>query len=474
MERTQARSLEFKIGRNVWLGLALTGLFTMGAAVSAQAQSAQEEVERLNHEAMEAYHVMDVDRAGGMLEEALRVADDGGVTAAALALTHLNLGVVYIGALGDDAAGGEQFVAGLCLVPELELDPLTSTPQMKDTFTAARQKAAAGNCPTPIATAAGSAPSPAEAAASGYDGYQAEPGMDDETPWDGVERKVDQGRMARFFVQLMPTIGGLWVGEGLEADRPAPESNVFAKTNFGPDGQPLRDASGNLVLTKVEDPRGEWAAHRTAVLTDDQTSPFFNMPLYLPGPTDPGRSDWVPDADSEDYSSALAGSCPADGIATGPLYAADDVNNLFPSKYCVRVLSPGFIMGPALRFNVGYFLTETVSVALVTRLQFGSGAGFMAGMLVGGRGEILILESGTKGLSVSTFFGLTLGQIQARVSSEDNGPWTLTGPVGGHLGSNIRYRFSKNLGIVVGPQIDLLFPAFTYNLDLPVGLEVAF
>jgi len=52
------------------------------------------------------------------------------------------------------------------------------------------------------------------------------------------------------------------------------------------------------------------------------------------------QTEWAPDADSEDSLAAegagpYGGTCPADGIVTGP-YSGVGREALFPSSYCLR------------------------------------------------------------------------------------------------------------------------------------------
>jgi hypothetical protein len=117
-------------------------------ASTAAAQQAQQVVEDLNRDAMEAYNNLDIERAGSMLEEALRVAMEGGVQGPLLALTNLNLGIIYIGGLGDNDGGLRYFVAAICADPSSQLDPLTSTPDIQSVFGVAQQQAQGGGCPS--------------------------------------------------------------------------------------------------------------------------------------------------------------------------------------------------------------------------------------------------------------------------------------------------------------------------------------
>jgi hypothetical protein len=140
-----------------FLLLASIAVSGVAAAPAAAQKSAQQVVEDLNRDAMEAYNALDINKAGAMLEEALRVAQDGGIVGPQLARTHLNFGVVLIGGVGDQNAGLNAFVAALCADPAAQLDPLTSTPDIQAVFTAAMERARGGACPTGGGPAAGPA-----------------------------------------------------------------------------------------------------------------------------------------------------------------------------------------------------------------------------------------------------------------------------------------------------------------------------
>jgi hypothetical protein len=189
---------------------------------------------------------------------------------------------------------------------------------------------------------------------------------------------------------------------------------------------------------------------------------------------------WVPDADSSDRFGALEGNCEADGTASGPdAYLANgDIDALYPSKYCVRVRSAGFVPALALRGALGYFLTDRLSLAAVGRFQFAAGEGTLASILVGVRGEYMLTAPRSKGLMISAFAGGTFGQIQAQPPAEGNtegAPFAKSGLMGGHVGANLRYRLHKNLGFFVAPEVDIQLPTFLLNLDLTfLGVEAAF
>ena len=445
--------------------------WALGSVGAAHAQSAQETVEQLNGEAMEAYHMMDVERAAELLERAIETATQGPVTPEALAITHRNLGVVYIGALGDTEGGTEQLLYGLCTDPQVDLDPLTSTPQIKEAFALAQQGLREGGCPPGSAGAqggGGAAPPQANLDVPADDSDYAEYGeveqrFDDETPWDNIERK-DKGPVPRFFFQLGLSIGMSYVTHGMPADRKPPDNRVFVENGaYVPD--PIQRFITYNQLRNTENPIPQPAM----LLPDDNN----NAGLL---------TDWVPDADSEDYyllpdgqPQPYQGVCPADGAPTGPAIA--DIRtgeNLLPSSYCVRVKSPGFVVTPALRANFGYFVSKRFSLAAITRLQFSAGQGSFANLLLGARGEFMILPPVIKGPMLSAFFGATFGQIQATVSTEDDGPWVKTGPIGAHVGVTFRYRFHRLVGAFISPELDVLFPDTLTHVDIPFGVELAF
>jgi hypothetical protein len=106
-------------------------------------------IENLNRDAMEAYNALDINKAQGLLEQALQVAMQANVVGPLLARTQLNLGVVYIGGLGNQDAGLNSFVQAVCIDPNSQLDPLTSTPEVQRAFAAAIDRARAGACGGP-------------------------------------------------------------------------------------------------------------------------------------------------------------------------------------------------------------------------------------------------------------------------------------------------------------------------------------
>jgi hypothetical protein len=590
-------------------------------ANAAEGETPQQVVEQLNANAMEAYNALDINAAGSMLEQALQVAYDNGITGPLLARSNLNLGVVYIGGLGDKDSALSYFVQALCADPGVQLDPLTSSPDIQEVFDVAKQQVEAGACeqaaaaPTPEQAAAAAAPPPpppdqvfmhvppaeqlsqtplpiyvevnplarAKSVHLYYKGlgmeqfkrvpmylygnglaYQiscndiwepsvayyieahdeegnvvgnvgsaqtpyevpvvasrthAEPalpgaaapvscaaqecppglkgcvqrgkaGIDESCGEDtdcqsGLECRSDQcvligaggtevpdydpatggfeeggqsepddpSEFKRTFVQAGLVVGMGYVTNGMLADRPAPDNRVYV------------DQFGNW----VEDPIS-----------------FVNSggQVFFPQRTTPTQlTAWVPDADSEDITGVLDRAdenCSADGTFTGPrdFTETGDPDALFPSKYCVRIKSPGFVPSLALRAAVGHFITDRISVAAIFRLAFSGGEGTMANMLLGARGEYMLTSPRSKGLMISLFGGGTFGQIQVQPPADgdtDGAPFIKSGLMGVHAGTTVRYRFSKNFGVYAAPEFDFQLPTFLFNLDLTIaGVEAAF
>ncbi|MCS6797472.1 MAG: hypothetical protein NZ898_02890 [Myxococcota bacterium] len=112
-----------------------------GGERSAQAQRPLQQVLDLNRQAMEDYTNLEIEAAQQKLLRALQIAERSGVTGAPLARTLVNLGVVAIGGLGDNAAGLQYFIRAIQADRNVQLDPLTSTPDIQTMFNLARQRA---------------------------------------------------------------------------------------------------------------------------------------------------------------------------------------------------------------------------------------------------------------------------------------------------------------------------------------------
>jgi hypothetical protein len=449
---------------------------------------------------MEAYNAMDIEKSGSMLEEALRVAQEGGVMGPLLAQTNLNLGIVYIGGLSDNDSGVKYFMDAICADPSVQLDPLTSTPDIQSVFQVAGQRVQQMGCPQGgpmIGPGAAAQTMPMQGPPPGgyAPGYGAAPSganPDEELPPGWAATDTSEGtakEFARGFLQVGLTLGLAHVGPGMLADRKPPYDQIFISRFDGGYVDNLFDPNTGDVLVN-EEGQPNWNF-------DDLRFP--GSPIMVTGADgkdlgEKAANAWVPDADSTDglYQPEMGtdgmalkkylpigGACKADGKATGPgPRLADATADLAPSRYCVRVKKSGFASALALRAAAGYFVTRNLSLAVITRFQFAAGEGQFANLLLGGRLEYMFTKVKARGLMISGFIGGTFGQIQAQPSTEDatgKEPWIKSGLQGAHIGANIRYRFHRNFGVYMAPEFDVQFPTFLWNIDFSfLGAEVAF
>jgi hypothetical protein len=141
----------------------------------------------------------------------------------------------------------------------------------------------------------------------------------------------------------------------------------------------------------------------------------------------------------------------------------------------VRIKQPGFVPTFALRFTLGYYLTERIAAAVSVRFQPSSGQGDLANLLIGARGQFLVTEPAAQGLNAAIHLGTSVGQIQPQPPQAGaSGPFVISGLNGIQAGGTIGYRFSNNAGLFVTPELNILLPTFLLDIDLSAGLELAF
>jgi hypothetical protein len=432
------------------------------------------QIAELNGQALEAYQALDIDTARGKLEQAIGLAQQSGVGGPVVAQSYMSLGVVYVAGMNDRDQGLTAFVSAVCMQPDVQLDPLLSTPDVQQVFVQAQQDAQGGACGPGAAMAPPvqggmpqqGYPSPADAAASGYGGPRSDvecpPGVICDAA--GAGEAKGPSNFARGFFNLQLAVGSSLVGQGMKADSKPKNwmSEVYQPAMLVP-----FDSNGDGMIDDKDTPV-------TRYLFDD-------------------ASAWVPDADSfDDYPkdggvdvrgrSPLSTKCAADGKASGPpdikgkngmLYATRE-----PSSYCVRVEKTGFVTGMALRLNPGYFVSKRFALSVPVRIAFNAGKGSMANLLIGLRGEVLFspMDKAT-GVPISWFFGATYGQIQAKPPPKDPkrpAPYVMSGPLGLHTGVNVRIRVHRNFGFIVAPEVDVMLPNILLNFDVSGGVEAAF
>jgi hypothetical protein len=143
----------------------LYATFTLGLLLSlatrAHAQVSDKKLAEANRVAMEAYNNLDIETSKKALEDAIKNAERANAHGPALARTYANLGVVVVGGLGDGPAGVDAFMHALKEDPNVEPDPVVSTPEVMTAFNTAKRKVASGAPAKPIAAVAAAAPPPA-------------------------------------------------------------------------------------------------------------------------------------------------------------------------------------------------------------------------------------------------------------------------------------------------------------------------
>jgi hypothetical protein len=456
--------------------LALLAIWLVATPASAQVDA---QIRDLNRQALDAYQALDIDAARAQLERAIKLAQKNHLSGPTVAQSYMALGLVYVAGMSDQEQGLAAFVNAICIQHDVQLDPLLSTPTVKQVFAQARRDAEAGACGpgagTPAAPLVAAVPHATRAPAQPDltvpdDGTYAAAETDTECPpgmrcgGSDDDGSRPGGGFARFFANVQLVAGFSLLRSGMEADSKPPRL-------YAPPGE---EAAPSDVFE-----REEMVYNPDTMMYEDRF--LFN-----------GASPWVPDADSyDDYESdtdprgtmPLSDNCSADGIKTGPVGVPDangvPYTTLEPSKYCVRVATPGIAIAMALRANIGYFLTDSFALSIPFRLQFEAGEGTLSNILVGLRGELMFSPpKGPTGTAVSWFFGATYGQIQARPQPPDDsdvaGPYAISGPAGLHTGFNFRVRFHRNLGVIIAPEIDVQFPDLMIHGDLSAGLETAF
>jgi hypothetical protein len=280
---------------------------------------------------------------------------------------------------------------------------------------------------------------------------------------------------ARFFFNVQFAAGFAWVAPGMKTDSGPPPGEILMAREVDTDS----NDDGFINDQDDIDPMD--------MRIDTATRYFFN-----------DKSAWVPDADSYDDfekvdmasgrieiprgTTPLSTSCPGDGKATGPtdVLGKNDMPypTMEPSSYCARVPKSGFVVNPALRLNLGYFITPSFALSVPFRLQFSAGKGSLSHILIGLRGELAFsAPEHATGFPISWFFGGSYGQVQAKPPPKDPkraAPYVISGPFSVNTGFNVRFRVHRNFGFIVSPEVDVLLPDFLFNMDLSGGIEAAF
>ena len=505
---------------------------TVMASIPAEAQMRR--VLDLNRRAMDSYTNLEVEEAMDLLQQALQNAENNNVSGSPLANTHANLGIVAVGGFGDNAAGLQHFMNAIRAEQDVALDPLNSTPDIQSVFLLARNRVGnngGGNTgnggnnggggivrtPSPEPGQIPHQPVPEQlsntavpifvdvpegAPVNGITVHYQAPGM-------RVFRAVEMRRMDGGFGLELPCSevmaprvsyyieafdeGGERMGTAGTSEAPFTVEIVSFRTMPAPalPGQPPPaqctdtecppgmefNQSGNAGDTCVntdECRSGLTCSDNFCIASgheDDDDEPADNgdMPRFFAdigftvgiGFASGGRrSDGQGSDDS--YVNPGDGDCPAGDFQ------------------CVRVEQSGILPTYAARLTLGYWIIPRFALAATVRFQFDSGEGSLSNLLIGLRAMYQLTEPTGAGFHADVFLGTSIGQIQLRPPQNGTAtnpieePYIVSGLNGAQLGTNIGYRFTRNIGLTLTPELHVLFPQFLFNIDLTASVAVAF
>jgi len=237
-------------------------------------------------------------------------------------------------------------------------------------------------------------------------------------------------------------------------------------------------ALDDLLVAARQDARSlgcNFDAVRVKQAHDDELPPVLK-PKVVPPPnppispppiaprTEPGRGMFVqlgPTVGVGLIDSGMAADRPPPGVAPGE-----------PGACCLQVRSGGLTPHGAMRGSVGVFVSETVALSALVRVQLRAGEGDWAGLLLGGRVEHLAWSGGRRRPSVSWFTGMSAGRIDVQPASGESTAYATSGPAGAHLGSSLRVPMGAGSAFVLSPELDVQFPDVLFNVDVTTAVEL--
>lgn len=484
----------------------------------------QQQVIDLNRQAMEAYNNLEIDQARQLLEQAEQLATQNHVTGAPLARTYLNLGVIQIGGLSENAEGLRYFTLALRADSTIQLDPLTSTPEIQLVYARARNEVGASTQTTPPPS---NEPPPSN------------------IPHEAAAEQLVQTPVPVFLEvpprQRISEVNLFYRGHGMRAYRQVSMERMRGGYGFE---IPCHDVFEPAVYYYIEviarnGDRVAFVGNEERPVTVPVVTTRNHPPPSLPGQAPPqqcAQTDECPPGMpgcASEHGEAAAGeacergsdcqeglACEANAcVATGeepPPAASDAVAPRFfanvglsivsayahtgmladaapetssmawevggspncpqdPSQYCVRVANPGFVPSFGLNAAVGYYVLPRLALAATFRFAFSSGVGTLANVMFGARAQYAILTPRPTGLHLDVFAGGGYGQIQ--VSPPGNGnpaPWIISGLGSANAGAVIGYRITRNVGVQASLGAVFLLPTTMFAIDTTFGASISF
>ncbi|MBN2801894.1 MAG: hypothetical protein JXR91_02250 [Deltaproteobacteria bacterium] len=142
-EKTVRTGLFYKHLSSLILSLFFT-LAGLTASSKAFAQNPEMQASTLIRDSMTAYGNLDLDNAKALLDQALTMTSQ--LSARTVARIYVSYGLIYVGGMGDNATGQDNFSIASCLDKTVQIDPLYSTPDVEMIFTMSRSKLNAQVC----------------------------------------------------------------------------------------------------------------------------------------------------------------------------------------------------------------------------------------------------------------------------------------------------------------------------------------
>lgn len=501
----------------------------------ADAQSPLQRVLDLNRQGMDAYMNLEVEQAQQHLQQALQAAQQNGITGAPLARTYLNLGVLAVGGFGDNSTGMRHFVSALEADPNIEPDPLTSTPEIQTVFQLAQRRASSGGGAAGGDAGGGGDAPPQEV--GGNIPHQPVPEQLVSTAVPVyIEVSGDPANVYLFYkahgmrefrrVEMQPMAGGY----GFEI----PCSDVFQPTleyyivAFGSDGSPLGFAGSqndpvtvDIVSSRSHPAPALPGRAPPAQCTDEECPPGMDGcaagggggmgatcitsdecgsgltcedNFCVAGAGGGGGGGGGASSDQPNFFIHVGGSLglgwASQGVQADRFPGADtrgyvlggqpgcDLDTELPPdqrRYCVQVATEGFVPHPGIRVAAGYYFLPFLGAAVWARFNPMPGEGDFAFATIGARLELQVTEPVESGFHASVFAGGGGGRVQIQPPGNgDDAPYLISGYGNISLGGYAGYRFMRNFGVVA--EVDLMFmvPSFLFNLDITVNAAVTF
>ena len=516
--------------------LILALVLVSGLSLRVMAQEGSQQVLDLNREAMAAYTNLDIQGARKKLDKALKLAKKKKVGGEALARTYLNMAVIEVAGAQNTALGLEHCINALKADPQIQLDPLVSTPEVKTVFQLAQRKVkAVGGGKTP----------PSQAPPAGGGGNFEGPGNIPHVPvpeqlsqtavpvFIEVPEDAPVGPIYLFYkgvgmkgykrVRMQRVSGGVgfeipcadvfepriqyyivaygednapigFAGTPQEPvevpivterthpepslpGRAPPQQCTMSECPPGLEGCNNKGTRGGPNMCSSDSDCGKSLVCDHGVCTSARKRDRKNQPprffFHLGGTVGVGYASAGRPADADPNPAPAAGQ-DSPYIRSGA--STDDACSLGnENAYCVRVVNPGLVPNFAIKSAIGYYIIPRLAAALTFRYQPKSGEGTLSAFMIGLRAQVLVTKPKIKGFNLALFAGSSYGQIQLQ---PDQGggpePYILSGLNSVQIGGVAGWRFTRNFGIQISPELNLLFPTFLMNVDTTLGIEVGF